>query len=487
MTKIIATLGPASSEPDALRALIEAGAGVFRLNFSHGTLDGHSERLRMIRSVAAEFERPICVFGDLQGPKIRIAAVENDCIEVETGSTVIFQREDHVTTFDDRPLRFSTTYPAMIDDVERGQRVLIDDGAVRMLAFDKKDDELHCTVTHGGPVRTGKGVNLPESTLSLSSISEKDIECVRWAVEHDADFLALSFVTSAADIHELQELLGRVKAECNRESIRMPIVAKIERPAAVDAMESIIEAADGIMVARGDLGVEMDLARVPVVQKRLIEAAHDYGKPCIVATQMLQSMIDSPIPTRAEASDVANAIFDGADAVMLSGETAVGRYPAVVVETMRRIAESAESYLRTLAPENRPPMKLQQSADRTAALAHGAWTVAQDKRAKFIVVWSQQGGGARYLSKNNFRIPIIAVSTDRRALRQMQLLGGVFPVRMERPADLGAFTRAADAWLLSSGWADPGDPFILLAGNPIGQVRATNSLAIHRVGDSGGE
>ena len=305
-----------------------------------------------------------------------------------------------------------------------------------------------------------------------------------WAVAHDIDYLALSFVSQAADVRDLRRLIQVAADAAGRIELRLPVVAKIERPQAIERMDEIIEEADAIMVARGDLGVEMDLAKVPVMQKRLIDAARGWGKPVIVATQMLQSMIDAPVPTRAEASDVATAIFDGTDAVMLSGETAVGRFPVVTIETMRRIAVETESFIATQPERDLAPAKLVETGYRTAALAHGVAVAARDWRARFLVVWSQAGGGARYLSQNELRIPIVAVSSNERALRQMQVLRGVTPILMDLPESLAEFTSSVDDALLRLDWARAGDHCILVAGTPLGISGNTNSLALHELGNA---
>jgi len=480
LTKIVATLGPASSDAATVRKLIEAGVSVFRLNFSHGTIEDQTARAKTVRAVAEELGRPTALLGDLQGPKIRVGKVTEGGIEVAAGATVVFRRNHELAMPSSRPVCFGCTYPGLIDDVQAGQRLLVNDGAIRMLVVAKRTDELECTVTVGGLITSGKGINLPDSSLNVEPMGERDWTYVRWAIEQDIDFLALSFVRCAADVVALRDGLKRLSkvGSCIR------IIAKIELPSAVNQVESIIDAADGIMVARGDLGVEMDLARVPVIQKQLLKAAQSFGKPCIVATQMLESMIQSPSPTRAEASDVAGAIMDGADAVMLSGETAVGKFPVLAVENMRRIAEFTEQHLASLPTDSSPPVKLIESRYRTAALAHGVWTVAQDIRAKFIVVWSQQGGGARYLSQNNFCVPIIAITSDDRAARQMQLLRGVVPVRMPVPESLGRLTTMVDVYLQETGWAKVGDPCILVAGWPLGRAGVTNTMALHWIGNS---
>ena len=492
LTKIIATVGPASSSPEAVRKLIETGVAIFRLNFGHGSLEEHTRQTQNIREVAASLGLPTAVMGDIQGPKIRVGRVAGDGVEVEPGDVVIFQRNEIVGQAGAKPLRLSSTFSRLIDDVEPGERLLVADGAVRMLVIGKRKDEIECTVSAGGGGRisTGKGINLPDTKVKAEVLSDRDWECVEWSLANGLDFLALSFVRDAADVEALRS--GVMKFSAMREkdnSATTPatspirIIAKIERPEGVQNAEEILDVADGIMIARGDLGVEMDLARVPVIQKQLLAAAKAAGKPCIVATQMLESMIHAPAPTRAEASDVAGAILDGTDAVMLSGETAIGEYPVLAVEYMRRIALSTEDYVRSLPPQSSAPRKLIESRYRTAALAHGAWQIAQDIKAQFIVVWSQQGGGARYLSQNEFNIPIIACTSDDRAARQMQVLRGVTPVRMPVPNGLAHFTQVVDNYLLETGWARPGDACILIAGAPIGTQGVTNSLAIHNIGD----
>ena len=483
LTKIIATLGPATSDADTITKLIEAGASIFRMNFSHGRLDDHEARLEAIREAVRRTGIPVAVLGDLPGPKIRVGDVVDSGVMVEAGSRVIFQRDPLVADGNSTPARFAARYPRLVDDVQVGQRLLVNDGHVRMLIMEKHDDEIHCRVTTGGCITTGKGINLPDTDLSIPSMGDRDWECVRWAIEHDLDYLALSFVRRATDVAELRRGIERLAAEQDLPDHHLPVIAKIEVPPALANIEGILNEADGIMVARGDLGVEMDLAQVPIIQRELIAAARYHAKPCIVATQMLESMIEEPSPTRAEATDVAGAIFDGVDAVMMSGETAVGRFPVVAVEYMRRIARATEEHLREARTEYDLPAKPLESRYRTAVLAHGVSVIARDLDARFIVVWSQEGGGARFLSQYDFHINIIAASDSERALRRMQLMRGVTPVRMPRPADVAEFTERIDAHLLSTGWAREGDPCVLVAGGRIGERGATNSLAIHAVGD----
>ncbi len=496
LTTIIATIGPACANADTVAALITAGASIFRLNFSHGDLDAHAEHLATIRRVAAAANEPVAVLGDLPGPKLRVAPFETGSVEVRQGSTVTFHRDGSATAASARKAAaaaaaretgpvLSCTSPILFEEAAEGHNLYVDDGAVRMQVVAVTDSAVTCRVTDGGVISSGKGINLPDSDRHGVALTDRDRECVEWAVEHEIDFLALSFVGSADDIRGLRAAIGEAGSRRGSPGVRIPIVAKIERPTAVGNVESIADAADAIMVARGDLGVEIDLARVPVVQKQLIAAAHAAGKPCIVATQMLQSMIEKPRPTRAEASDVATAIFDRVDAVMLSGETAVGRDPARAVTTMRRIAEETEAHLSVLPEAGAPPALLQSLRNPVAALAHGAWTIARDAGVRLIAVWSQEGGGARYLSRNLFQIPVVAASTDVRALRRMQILRGVLPVHMEKPHDIADFIRRIDERLTRVGWARPGDTVLVMAGEPIGTPRVTNSVILHRIGIGG--
>ncbi len=495
-TKIVATIGPGSESPETVRKLIEAGVAIFRFNFSHGDFAAHERRLDVVRQTSAEMDRPIACLGDLQGPKIRVGRVEAPGIEIMPGQTVVFRNDLDVARVETAPSRetvvvLPTTYAPIVLEVEPGQRVLINDGAIRLLALSgDRMDELRCTVTVGGLVTSGKGINLPQSVVAAPAITDRDWECVAWAVDNQLDFLALSFVRTAAEVLELKARIATLCpstrcADLKGESASMPVIAKIEKPQAVENIESIIRAADGIIVARGDLGVEMDIARVPVVQKSLIAAAHNWGKPVIVATQMLESMIENPSPTRAEASDVANAVFDGADAVMLSAETATGKWPVLAVETMRRIASVAEERIAEIPSHHEAPRELVQSRYQTAALAHGAWQIARDIGAKAVVCWSEAGGTARYLSQNDFDIPIIAYSSSLRACRRMAILRAVTAVCLrvpDGPSPLASWNEQVDRFLLSRKFANQGDPIVILCGRPLGTAKSVNVVAVHRVG-----
>lgn len=499
LTKIVATIGPASDSRETIAKLIRAGVSVFRLNFSHGTLDQHATRLKTIRDVSAELDQPIGVLGDLQGPKIRVGILDEKGVTLEAGHEVVFvcgamEQARWSAGKDGQPIVLPSDYERLSSEVQAGHRVLINDGAVRCLAVAREpgDSEhvLRARVIVGGSVTSRKGINLPDSHVSAGALSERDWQCVEWAVAHGIDILAMSFVRKADEVRELKHALAGVcpvdrAHDSHGEGSLIPVIAKIEKPEAVHAIDSILQVADGIMVARGDLGVEMDLAAVPVVQKRLITKADEWGKPCIVATQMLETMIENSSPTRAEVSDVANAVIDGADAVMLSAETASGKHPTLVVETMRRIIASAEGHHAHAVEAPTPSARLMASKYRTAALAHGAWHVAHDIGAKLVACWSQKGGTARYLSQTGLRIPIVAYSDDEREVRRMSLLRGVTARRMDVPfsGKLADWNRAVEADLTRLGWVRPGDPIVLLAGKPLGTRGATNTLAIHYIGN----
>jgi pyruvate kinase len=514
LATIVATLGPASESPEMIRRLIEAGVSVFRFNFSHGDFAAHERRLSTVRAVAAEMECTVACLGDLQGPKIRVGVVPEGVgaaspsgggmIEVAQGQDVIFKAgidKAFIRQGSHGPEAvLPVTYEELIREVQPGNRVLINDGLIRMLAVDSdaKARELRARVISGGFISSKKGINLPDSHIGAPAITDKDWECAQWAVRHDLDYLALSFVRRAEDVLELKQRLSKLPVPsaaglkvpeggpAHLTGAWIPVVAKIEKPQAVEKLDAIVAASDAIMVARGDLGVEMDIARVPVVQKQIIGCCASHGKPCIVATQMLESMIENTTPTRAEASDVANAIFDGADAVMLSAETATGKHPALVVETMARIVAVAEQELRDRPRPDNPPTQLIPAHLGTAALAHGAWAIAHDLEAKIVACWSQNGGTARYLSQNRLNVPIIAYSSSSQATRRMTLLRGVTPVLSQPPASgrLADWNAAVDRYIQAHGLAARGDALVLLAGRPLGQAKATNTIAICRVGES---
>jgi pyruvate kinase len=493
--KIVATLGPASDSPEMLDKLIEMGVSVFRLNFSHGDLSDMDVRIKNVREASQRSGRCIAVLGDLQGPKMRVGKVPDIDIKggivVKTGDSIIFSKDQGEAAIIDGRATFSASFDPLYTDVLPGQRVLINDGAIRMLAVDNKPGEwLKCKVTVGGRITSAKGINLPESDISVPAITPRDWECAKWAVDNGLDYLALSFVRTA---DEVLELIDKLEEWCTPDlpwaepemSLRIPVVVKVEKPQAVENLEAIIEATDAVMVARGDLGVEMDVAKVPVIQKYILEKCNEQGKPCIVATQMLESMIESPSPTRAEASDVANAVFDGCDAVMLSGETAVGKFPDITVETMQRIIKVTEARMDDLAHAQGTPADLKEYPFRSAALARGVWHMAEELNAKAVVVWSQAGGMARYLSQNNFRVPIFAYTSSPIGSRRMALFGGVTPILTDPPIKgrLRNWTDEVEDMLVARELVSEGDPVLLVAGKPLGAILAQSTVAILRVGD----
>lgn len=477
-TKIVATLGPACDDVETLLRMFQAGVDVCRLNFSHGDLESHLLMLRRVREAAARHDQPIAVLGDLCGPKIRLGKVADQDgtggMPLKMGDELIIQREPIVG----HDGRVSGTYAHLVDDVQVGHRVLVEDGLVRFLCTDKNYNELRLNCTVPGVLKSSKGINLPDSTVNVASITERDWQCADWAIENDLDYLALSFVRRAADLQLLREHLK------NRAS-DIQLIAKIEKAEAIREIDDIVEASDGLMVARGDLGVEMDVAQVPIIQKDLIRRCQAAGKPVIVATQMLQSMIEQATPTRAEVSDVANAIFDGTDAVMLSGETSVGKFPVGAVLTMSHIAQVTEEYIVSdpamTRRDRRPPAP--SMLKFSAAIAHGVWQMVHDLGMKLVVIWSQTGATARIFSKNRFPIPIVALSSDHRALRRMALHYGVIPQELGPPDDMASLVLAVDALIQSREFARAGDRIVMVAGSALGTPGTMNAVVLHTTGE----
>jgi pyruvate kinase len=473
-TKTLATMGPACAAVETLFRMFEAGLDACRLNFSHGTLDDHLLMLRNIREAAARFSHPIAILGDLCGPKIRVGQVKDingtGGMPIETGDDLIIQRQPIVGENG----RISSIYPHFVDDVQVGDRILIEDGLLRFVCTDKNYNEIKCRCTSGGVIKSSKGINLPNTNVNVQAVTRKDWECIDWAIENQLDYLARSFVRKPDELNLVREHL------CAKVS-DIQLIAKIEKSEAVANIDAILDASDGLMVARGDLGVEMDVAQVPIIQKELIRRCQSVGKPVIVATQMLQSMIEQSSPTRAEVSDVANAIFDGTDAVMLSGETSVGKFPVGVVHMMSRIAETTECYLeKTEVPD--PPMKLK-TMQLSAAVARGVRTIVQDLKVKLVVIYSQTGATARIFSKNRFNVPIIGLSCDHRALRRMALHYGVIPYEMEPPSEMSVLIAQVDQLVQAQKCAAIGDRIVIVAGSSLGTPGTMNGIVLHTVGE----
>ena len=448
-TTIVATVGPATASEQMIQALIDRRVTVFRLNFSHGDFASHQQTLDRIRRLSKTAAWAVCVMGDLCGPKIRAATIAPEG-RLEIDEQVIIRADSEQGT----PHSFGITAPQLVSDIKIGERILIDDGTIRLVAADKEPGRLICTVQVGGTISTGKGVNLPDTDLNLPAITERDWEYVRWAIDNDLDYLALSFVQRAEEIFTLRKTLTEANSPIR-------VVAKIEKPAAVKHIASILHASDALLVARGDLGVEMDLAHVPAAQKQMTALGRRFGKPVIVATQVLQSMIHNPVPTRAEVSDVANAVMDYADAVMLSGETAVGDWPIQAVEFLAHACRVTERSLDT-SEAPRPTIETLPELHDREAVTRAVAMMLDRLDARLIVAWTVSGQVARLLSKARPDVPILALCPDARVARQLAFYYGVLSVHAAAPWDMAAWLEQVEALCLDNGWAARGDDILLL-------------------------
>jgi len=466
--KIVATLGPATSSYENIRAIIEAGVNVARMNLSHGSYDVHDEVYGNVRKAAADTGIPVAVLVDLQGPKIRLGKFEAGPYELAVGDVFTITTEEVIGTKE----LSGTTFKGLPQDVKPGDFLLIDDGKVKVEVIDTDGTRVRTKVIVAGPVSNNKGINLPGVAVNVPALSEKDEADLRWGLKLGADYIALSFVRDAADISRVHEIM-------EEEGRRVPVIAKIEKPQAVDNLEEIIDAFDGIMVARGDLGVELPLEAVPIVQKRAVELARRMAKPVIVATQMLESMISSPVPTRAETSDVANAVLDGADAVMLSGETSVGEYPVITVSTMARIVASTEDH----GLERIPPLGTKPRT-QGGAITLAAAEVADFVDAKYVCVFTESGDSARRMSRLRFKIPMKAFTPDEAIRRRMALTWGIESFLVDRVTHTDAMYHQVDTCLIEAGLAEVGDKVVVISGSPPGIPGSTNDLRVHVVGDA---
>ena len=466
--KIVCTLGPATSSAEQIQTLVDAGMDVARLNLSHGEYADHEETYLHVRRASDKAGRGVGVLVDLQGPKIRLGNFADGPVLLERG------REFTITTEDvpgDAEM-VSTTYAGLPGDVDEGDRILIDDGKVGLTCVEVTGTRVRCLVTEGGMVSDHKGLNLPGVAVSVPALSEKDIEDLRWALRVRADIVALSFVRSAEDVKDVHRIM-------DEEGVRLPVLAKIEKPQAVENLLEIILAFDGIMVARGDLGVELPLEDVPMVQKRAVEMARNNAKPVIVATQMLESMISSSRPTRAEASDVANAVLDGADALMLSGETSVGKHPIESVQTMARIITKVEG-------EALDHMAAMSSTPRTTggAIARAATEVGALLDARFLVAFTRSGDSARRLARYRSPIPLLAFTPEQATRSQLALTWGAEAFLVPFVQHTDDMVRQVDKALLELGRCDRGDTIVIIAGSPTGKAGSTNAMRVHRIGDT---
>ncbi len=468
--KIVCTLGPVTSSDSQVRALVDAGMDVARLNLSHGDYADHEKVYRAVRRASDETGRGVAVLVDLQGPKIRVGTFA-------AGPVMLVNGAEFTITTDDVPgdvHEVGTTYDGLPGDVQPGDRLLIDDGKVALECVKVEGTRVVTKVIEGGRVSNNKGINLPGVAVSVPALSEKDKEDLRWALHLQADLIALSFVRNAGDAKDVRDIMAE-------EGVHLPVLAKIEKPQAVDNLAEIVEAFDGIMVARGDLGVELPLEDVPLVQTQAITLARRAAKPVIVATQMLESMIETSRPTRAEASDVANAVLDGADALMLSGETSVGKFPIVAVQTMARIiVKMEENALDSIPPLGGLPRT------KGGAITRAAAEVGELLGARFLVAFTQSGDSARRLSRLRSSIPLLAFTPEQAVRSQLSLLWGVEAFLTEYVKHTDDMVRQVDSALLGAGRVAKGDLVVIVAGSPPGIPGSTNAMRVHRIGDATG-
>lgn len=465
-TKIVCTLGPAVASKDAILGLVRDGMDVARLNFSHGDYPDHEQNYKWVREATDETGKAVGILADLQGPKIRLGRFEGDGTTYwGTGEEIRITVDDVVGTHD----RVSTTYKQLAEDAQPGDRLLVDDGKVALVCTAVEGNDVVCKVVEGGPVSNNKGVSLPGMNISVPALSEKDKADLRFALKLGVDFIALSFVRSPSDVdlvHEIMDEVGR----------RVPVIAKLEKPEAVDALESIILAFDAVMVARGDLGVEIALEQVPLVQKRVIQIARENAKPVIVATQMLDSMIENSRPTRAEASDVANAVLDGTDAVMLSGETSIGVDPHNVVQTMDRIVRVAES-MGNVPPLNHIPRT------KRGVISYSARDIAERLNSRALVAFTNSGETARRLARLRSHLPLLVFTPRQEVRSQLALTWGAETFLCKKVDDTDEMMAVVDQSLLAIEKYKEGDTMVIVAGTPPGVAGTTNMIHVHQLGE----
>lgn len=466
--KIVCTMGPAVESPEKVAELIAAGMNMARLNLSHGSYEEHQTRLDRVRAAAANSGKAVAILVDLQGPKIRLARFENGPHELVRGDIFTITTDEVAGTKE----RVGTTYKGLPGDCKPGDRILIDDGKVAVEVLEVKGNDVITKCVEPGFVSNNKGLNLPGVAVSVPALSEKDQDDLRWGLRAGADFIALSFVRNANDIKDVHRIM-------DAEGIRRPVIAKIEKPQAVENLEEIVEVFDGIMVARGDLGVEMPIEEVPLVQKRCIELARNNAKPVIVATQMLDSMISNSRPTRAESTDCANAVLDGADALMLSGETSVGAFAIEAVQTMSRIIErTEEEMLDRIAPLTHSPRT------KGGAITKAAREVGETVDAKYLITFTQSGDSARRMSRLRSGIPMIAITPENHVYNQLALSWGVEPYISELVSTTDEMVRQADTIIINAKKAQKGELVVIVAGSPPGIPGSINAMRVHKVGDA---
>ncbi len=465
--KILATLGPASSSKEIIEEMFKAGTDVFRLNFSHGTIEQHRQNLECIRSLEKKYNHSSCILADLQGPKLRIGSFKNKNESLSTGQQFILDLSNEKGDTN----RVNFPHQEIYEILTPNTIILIDDGKIKMQIIEQKKDSLVVEVLNGGNISDNKGVNIPDAILPISSLTSKDKSDLRKALDMKVDWIAQSFVQSVDDVAQLRDIVGSKAA----------IISKIEKPSAVKNIKQIIEKSDGIMIARGDLGVEIEPETVPAIQKKIINECRNTGKPVVVATQMLESMIENHTPTRAEASDVANAVYDGADAVMLSGESAIGKYPVETVTMMNKIIESVEIDRENYNLSNHEKYENQKSINTTEAITSAAYNISQNAQAKAIITFSVSGGTTLRMSKERAPVQIVGISPNIDTSRKLQIAWGVDSCHAEDAHDVKEMVNIACTIVKNKKIVNPGDSVVITAGVPFGNAGSTNLLRIAKI------
>ena len=470
--KIVVTIGPASEDPATMRALLETGMNVARINFSHGEQDHHAQVIDQLRKIAAECNKPLAIMQDLQGPKIRTGLLPAKGINLQVGDKVILTIDPKPAFPDHIPVDFID----LPEVVKPGRRILLDDGNMQLTVLEVNDKEITSRVDLGGVIKSHKGINLPGASLNMPGFTDKDKKDLAFGLEQGVDAVAISFVRTADDVLQVRQAIQSHSPDATN----LPVIAKLERPEALENLDEIIDLADGVMVARGDLGVEMSPEMVPIAQKRIIESANCKGKFVITATQMLESMIDKPRPTRAEASDVANAIFDGTDAVMLSGETAVGKYPVETVQMMADIVHESEENLDRWGRWHGTPTSFE--GDDASHITRAARELAHDLNVEAVVVFTQSGRTARLMSKANPRVPILGFTPAEHTYRRLCFYWGVVPYKVDFSNSIEEMLSHVDSAMIASTPLKPGNQVVVISGFPVGAMRPPNLALLYTIG-----
>lgn len=479
--KIVATIGPSSQDKDVLARMVEAGMDVARLNFSHGTHEEHAARIQILRDLSAEFHKPITILQDLQGPKLRVGNISNGAVEIHPGDHILLTSRPEAEAEQGKDSLGRLLVPFDVPDLEKsvkpGNHILMDDGQLEIEVVQVENDAVEARVILGGLLKSHKGVNLPRANLNIPSLTEKDRQDLAFGLQAGVDIVAISFVRNAADVENVRQAIQ----EFAPERADTPICAKLELPEAIDHLHEIIHAADGVMVARGDLGIEMSPQSVPNIQKEIIETANRHAKFVITATQMLESMINNPRPTRAEASDVANAIFDGTDAVMLSGETAAGKYPVETIAMMASIVENAEGHYQRWGHYKTFPDEVSKHTD-AVSMTRAARELAHDRDVAAIAVFTQSGITALFMSKARPRVSILAFTPEMRAFQRMGIYWGVQPYLVPFASTLETMLVHIDSALVATSDLQPGQQVVMISGFPVGTATTPNFALLYTIG-----